>query len=214
MNPAAVIFDMDGLLMDSERVGLHVMHACGLRQRCNIPIEMVQETVGANRQFSSDLYRRHFPSLDTELLFRDFRENMCQLAREGKIPLKKGAKELLVELKRRGVPRAVASSSGLTTIETYLTCAGIRQDFDAVITGNGLPSKPAPDVFLRAAEALLAAPEGCLVREDSINGVKAGRAAGMRVCMVPDLFPFTEELAPYCDHAVPDLAAVIPLLNP
>ena len=77
----------------------------------------------------------------------------------------------------------------------------------------GLPSKPAPDVFLKAAKALNASPESCLVLEDSIHGVQAGRNAGMTVCMVPDMIPFSEALAPYCDFVKPDLAAVIPLLT-
>ena len=75
-------------------------------------------------------------------------------------------------------------------------------------------SKPEPDIFLKAAETLGASPEKCLVLEDSLNGIKAGRAAGMTVVMVPDVFPYTDDLAPYVDHVAPDLAAVIPLLDP
>jgi beta-phosphoglucomutase-like phosphatase (HAD superfamily) len=85
--------------------------------------------------------------------------------------------------------------------------------FDQIVTGSGLPSKPAPDVFLKAAAALNAAPERCLVLEDSIHGVQAGRAAGMTVAMIPDMIPFTEDLKPFCDHVLPDLSAVIPLLQ-
>ncbi len=212
MSFQAVIFDMDGLLMDSERIGLDVMHACGSLQGYDIPTSMVQETVGSNKQSSSDFYHRFFPDLDTDRLFRDFKNAMGDLAKQGKIPLKKGVCELLEEIRGRGIPMAVASSSGKTTIGIYLSGAGIIGYFDALITGSGLPSKPAPDIFLKAAAALGAEPEKCLVLEDSINGIKAGRAAGMTVVMVPDLFPYTEDLAPFVDRAVPDLSAVIPLL--
>ena len=214
MIPAAVIFDMDGLLMDSERIGLTVMRSCAALQDVDLPTDAVQKTVGIHAAAASEFYHQFYPALDTVTLFRDFRQAMHEAARAGRIPLKKGAKELLAALGRRGIPCAVASSSGLETIRTYLIAAGILEAFDALVTASGLPSKPAPDVFLRAADALHAAPEACLVLEDSINGVKAGRAAGMTVCMVPDLFPFTAELAPYCDHVLPDLAAAIPLLGP
>ncbi len=213
MSFQAVIFDMDGLLMDSERVGLEVMPQCGKLQGYDIPEEQVRHTIGSNKQSSSDYYHQFYPELDTERLFQDFKTAMCDLARQGKIPLKKGATELLRALKGRGVPMAVASSSGQSTIAAYLDAAGIIAYFDALITGNGLPSKPAPDVFLKAAEALNALPRRCLVLEDSIHGVQAGRAAGMTVCMVPDMIPFTEELRPFCDHVLPDLSAVIPLLD-
>ncbi|MBR0408594.1 MAG: HAD family phosphatase [Clostridia bacterium] len=211
MSFQAVIFDMDGLLMDSERVGLDVMHECGLLQDYNIPVEMVRETIGSNKQSSSDYYHRFFPDLDTDRLFLDFKDAMCDLAKRGKIPLKKGARELLEEIKRQNIPMAVASSSGQATIGIYLDSVGVIAYFDALITGNGLPSKPAPDIFLKAAAALNAEPEKCMVLEDSINGIKAGRAAGMTVGMVPDVFPYTEDLAPYVDHVLPDLSAAIPL---
>ncbi len=212
MSFQAVIFDMDGLLMDSEFVGLTVMHECGLLQGFDIPVDMVRETIGSNKQSSSDYYHSFFPALDTDRLFLDFKDAMCALAQQGKIPLKKGARELLEAVRGRNIPMAVASSSGQTTIATYLDSVGVIAYFDALITGNGLNSKPAPDIFLKAAAALNAEPEKCLVLEDSINGIKAGRAAGMTVAMIPDVFPYTDDLAPYVDHVLPDLSAVIPLL--
>ena len=210
----AVIFDMDGLLTDSERIALSVIHDAGMQQGFDIPLPLIEKTIGATVSWASDLYHQSFPSLNTEKLFQDFRKIMHQLAQEGKIPLKKGAKELLFALKEKSIPRAVASSSPLPTIELYLAQADILADFQHLQSGGGdIPSKPAPDIFLIAARALGVHPENCLVLEDSINGVKAGRAAGMQVCMVPDLIPFHSELAPYCDYVKDDLAQVIPLLS-
>ena len=213
MSFQAVIFDMDGLLVDSERVGLTVMCECGHLQGYDIPEDMVRETIGSNKQSSSDFYHRFFPELDTERLFSDFKNAMCDLARQGGIPLKPGARELLEAVKKRRIPMAVASSSGIGTIRAYLESADIISFFDQIVTGNGLPSKPAPDVFLTTAKALSEAPERCLVLEDSIHGVQAGRAAGMTVAMIPDMIPYTEDLKPFCDHVLPDLTAVIPLLG-
>ncbi len=213
MSFQAVIFDMDGLLMDSERVGLEVMPQCGLLQGYDIPADMVRETIGSNRQSSSDFYHQFYPALDTDRLFSDFKKAMCDLARRGRIPLKSGARELLAAVRARHIPMAVASSSGESTIRVYLESAGILSYFNEIVTGSGLPSKPAPDVFLKTAEALHAAPEKCLVLEDSIHGVQAGRAAGMTVAMIPDMIPFTADLKPFCDQVLPDLSAVIPLLD-
>lgn len=213
MSFQAVIFDMDGLLMDSERIGLQVMPQCGKNLGYDITVEQVRHTIGANKQSSSDYYHQFFPDLDTDRLFLNFKNAMCGLAKQGRISLKKGALELLQAVKARHIPMAVASSSGLSTIQTYMDSVGIAGYFDLLMTGNGLPSKPAPDIFLKAAEALHAAPENCLVLEDSIHGVQAGRNAGMTVCMVPDMIPFSEELRPYCDYVLPDLSAVIPLLD-
>lgn len=210
----AVIFDMDGLLTDSERVGLTAMQESGRLQGVELPLPLIRQTLGATAAYSCDLYHAHFPTLDTQKLFVDFRQSMHALAEAGKIPLKKGARELLLALRTRGIPCAVASSSPLATVELYLRKAGVLDFFSALVAGEkNLPSKPAPDIFLKAAKLLETVPAACLVLEDSVNGVKAGRAAGMRVGMVPDLIPYTEALAPYCDAVLPDLSAALPLLD-
>lgn len=210
----AVIFDMDGLLTDSEIVGLRVIKDCGKLQGYELDEAVVLQTIGSTNTACIETYRRHYPGMNGERLFADFHRAMLDLAREGGIPLKKGARELLDTLRARGIPTAVASSSAQEVIELYLGKAGVLSCFDALVSGmGGIASKPAPDIFLKAAQALNTPPEECLVLEDSVNGIKAGRAAGMTVCMVPDLFPFTDALAPYCDAVKPDLAAVIPLLD-
>lgn len=210
----AVIFDMDGLLTDSEVVGLGVIRECGRKQGLELDEKVVLQTIGSTSTACMDIYHRYYPELDGERLFDDFKDAMFALARSGGIPLKKGAVELLNALRARRIPTAVASSSTRETIELYLGKCGVLTYFDALVSGGaGIASKPAPDIFLKAARALSTPPGECLALEDSVNGIKAGRAAGMTVCMVPDLFPFTEALAPYCDAVKPDLAAVIPLLD-
>lgn len=210
----AVIFDMDGLLTDSERIGLTALQESGRRQGVELPQALIRQTLGTTSAFSSRLYQTHFPALDTRKLFADFWEIMYALAEEGKIPLKQGARELLRALGARGIPCAVGSSSPRKTVELYLRRAGVLGCFAALVTGDeGMASKPAPDIFLRAAQLLGAAPADCLVLEDSVNGLKAGRAAGMRVGMVPDLIPYSDALAPYCDAVLPDLLAALPLLD-
>lgn len=208
---SAAIFDMDGLLIDSERAGLEGIRACGRMQGLELPPEMILRTIGATSAVGGEIYRQAFPTIDTARLYADFRAYMHGLAERGQLPLKKGARELLAHLRQRGTPCAVASSSPRVTVELYLKSTGIRPFFAALSTGEvGVPSKPAPDIFLRAAQALGVAPAECLVLEDSYNGIRAGRAAGMQVCMVPDLIPYASHMAPYCDAVLPDLTAAIP----
>ncbi|MBQ9264708.1 MAG: HAD family phosphatase [Clostridia bacterium] len=210
----AVIFDMDGLLIDSERIGIDVMHESGKQLGFDVSKEHVRSTLGASYQSSYAFYHRLYPGLDVHAMFVGFSKMMKEKALRGELPLKKGAKELLSYLKAQGIPRAIASSSPLHMVQAYLSQTGVLDDFSAFATGSdNLPSKPNPDIFLQAAQRLNAAPEHCMVLEDSINGVKAGRAAGMTVCMVPDMIPYTDTLAPYCDHVLDDLSQVIPLLQ-
>ena len=211
----AVIFDMDGLLTDSETVGLKEMHACGQKQGYDLPEDIILKTVGSSPVSCSAVYHRYFPALDTQRLFADFRAAMLAAAREGRVPLKSGARELLTYLKAKGIPAAVASSSPMEVIRLYLTKNEVLPYFQALISAAGtqIPSKPAPDIFLEAARQLGAEPKECLVLEDSPNGIRAGRAAGMRVCMVPDLFPYQADFAPFCDEVKQNLAEVIPLIE-
>lgn len=211
----AVIFDMDGLLTDSEAIGVEKMVEAGRRQGYELPEDLIIQTVGGTAVHSEAIYHTVFPCLDAKRLFADFRLLMHEAARNGQIPLKKGARELLALLRAKNIPCAVASSSALETVQLYLTQADVLSFFAHVQSGQGgVPSKPAPDIFLLAAAALHTAPEDCLVLEDSINGVKAGRAAGMQVGMVPDLVPYSEALAPYCDFVAENLLAVLPRVSP
>ena len=210
----AVVFDMDGLLVDSEYEGLFVLQNCARKQNIEMSLDDIKLTLGSTYAFSIDLYGRLYPEMDSVKLFADFKEGMRELAEAGKVPLKKGARELLEYLKAHGIPCAVASSSPKAMVEVYLGKQSVLEYFDAFVTGDlGLPSKPAPDMFLTAAKELKTAPQDCLVLEDSVNGIKAGRNAGMQVGMVPDVLPYKEELKPFCDHVLSDLFAVIPLLE-
>ena len=210
---AALVFDMDGLLMDSEWLGIEAIHACAKAQGQEVPEHVCKMCIGINTRASSALLKDHCPALDTERLFRDFAVYMHNKAAKGEIPVKKGARELMQYLQERNIPAAVASSSRMETIELYLGGVGLTKYFQVLLSASGMPSKPAPDVFLLAAEKLGVRPEECLVLEDSYNGVKAGRAAGMQVCMVPDVLPYVEELSPFVDHVLPDLTKVMELME-
>ena len=202
----AVIFDMDGVLTDSEKLGVSITCETAREMGFEIPESVVLRTLGITWAASEALYEDLYPGLDIQEMFSRIRERLVALGGAGKIPLMKGVNRILDTLDKLGIPRAVASSSGPETIRVYLEGAGIYDRFDRVVSGNECArSKPAPDIFLLAAERLGEKPEHCLVVEDSPSGVRAGRAAGMTVCMVPDLAPCTEELRPYCDLVLPSL---------
>lgn len=209
----AVIFDMDGVLTDSERTCDAPLIAAGRAQGFDFCVDTLAHLKGMTFTAAAPVYEAAFPGIDMLRLAEDFDAAMCALARAGGVPLMKGVREILDALDARGLPRAVASSSRGDVVRTYLEANGILDRFDALVSGELCKrSKPAPDIFLLAAQKLNVCPKDCLVIEDSPNGVRAGRAAGMRVCMVPDQLPYTDALKPYCDDVKKDLTQVISLL--
>lgn len=210
----AVIFDMDGLLTDSESIGLVGMRECGRLQGFEMSDALLLRSMGCTHDRCCAMYREEFPRMDTERLFQDFKIYMHALANEGKIPLMKGALRLLDALDEMSIPYAVGSSSMTDTVQLYLKKTNIYNRFKAIVAGGRVfPSKPAPDIFLEAARLMQIEPAYCLVLEDSASGLQAGRNAGMQVCMVPDMTPYSPELAPYCDWVKKDLDEVIQLVK-
>ena len=205
----AVIFDMDGVLTDSESLGLAVVGRTAREMGADIPPEVIKQTLGITYAASIAMFEGLYPGLDAKALFARAGQTLLAMGRAGKVPLKPGVRTLLDTLDALGIPRAVASSSGENAIRIYLEGAGIYDRLDRIVCGNECArSKPAPDIFLLAARKLGVKPENCLVIEDSPSGLRAGRAAGMTVCMVPDLIPFDESLRPYCDLVLPSLDAL------
>ncbi len=210
----AVIFDMDGVLFDTERLGLTLQtQACceaGYMVTEGLLMKTLGVSMGAGREIMLGALGEDFPydtMIDrwTELMYEDMAANG--------IPQKPGIRELLHVLKAKGIKTAVATSNNRSIVESYMNLAGLHDSFDAVVCGDAIRrSKPAPDIYLTAAELLGVMPGRCMGVEDSPNGVKAVRAAGMACVMVPDLIPFTQELSPYVDHCVSTLTDIIPLL--
>jgi HAD superfamily hydrolase (TIGR01509 family) len=128
---------------------------------------------------------------------------------EAGVALKQGVIELLDLLDELNMPRAIVTSSSHETVKAHLGRTGIVPRFHAVIArGDYARGKPHPDPFLRAAEVLKRPPAGCLVLEDSHNGIRAAHAAGMSAIMVPDLLEATEEMRGLCFAIVETLHEV------
>jgi len=211
---AAVVFDMDGLLFDTERLYERAALAAAAQLDCEMTTEFFRSTVGSpwvvTRMRLLDLYGPAF-AVDRlrEVAMGIFRELI-----EEELALKPGALELLDLLDRAGVRRAIATTSMPATARHHLEFHGLVERFHAVVAqGDYVAAKPAPDPFLKAAERLGVPPALCLALEDSHNGVRSAAAAGMTTIMVPDLLPATDEIARLCAHVVGDLHEVCRLLD-
>ena len=206
----AVIFDMDGVIFDSERLLLESWQVVAARHGFDGIEETLQKCFGVNvtasRRFYFERYGDDFPldvyKAEAAELF------WARCAGTGHPPVKPGARELLAFLRDRNVPLALASSTRSEVVRTELERAGLLDFFRVVIGGDQIPrSKPEPDIFLAAAAALGEAPADCAVIEDSFNGVRAARAAGTRPVMVPDMVPPDGEMAEKAEVILPDLDA-------
>jgi len=183
----AVIFDMDGVLSDTER--LHVQSE--ERQLSRLGIDPGVLAGGAymgvsDREFFTAVFREHGVVADVEAAIAEKWKLMSECP-DDTIAAVPGALALVERLHRRGVPLAVASSSPRPFIERVLRCLDVLDRFSVVMSGDEVArGKPEPDVFLAVARALGMAPVECVVIEDSRNGMIAARRAGMRcVALVP-----------------------------
>ena len=210
-----VLFDMDGLLIDSERIAQRCCIQAGRALGFPIDQTVSRRFLGVTRSGCVQILQDAFPGIDAESLFRHSRE-LVKVQFEKSLTAKPGALALLTYLRDAHVPFALASSSSRERAENCLRLTGLLDFFPESIQVTGekaVHSKPAPDLFLQAAACLNVPCENCLVLEDSVNGVTAGRAAGCMVCMVPDLIPYTAALRTQCDLVARDLEDVLTCLK-
>ena len=209
----AALFDMDGLLLDSERIYAEAVEACAPPLGMTITRQMLLDTIGTNEALTDAIFSRDNPTYDGPALRRALGAWMTEKGYDRVMPAKPYAGEILRHLRDRGLRCALVTSTSRPLAEAHMRAVGLWEYFDAVVTGDlGLPSKPAPDVYLRAASLLGVDISACAVLEDSHNGLRAGRAAGAVTIMVPDLLPCTAEIAPCCDHVAADLRAAEEIL--
>ena len=216
-----IIFDMDGVIFDTEKMYL----------ACRVPaaekfgltgIEKVSyECIGVTEPITERKLRAF---IGDDALYEEFNRETERIFKEiyetDGLALKEGVLELLSYLKRIGAKTALASSTHSSTVKMELRDAGLLEYFDVVIGGEMAgASKPAPDIFLLAAEKLGVAIENgkiadggiaerCCIIEDSFNGVRAAHASGATVIMVPDMLEPTEEILALTDHVFDSLVDV------
>ncbi len=213
--PKAVIFDMDGLLLDSERVALacfeEAAKALGAPWSQELALSLVGRSARDCDRLIAQAFGERFP---LEPLRERFSEIYDGKVAAGDIPLKPWVRELLDWLEAARIPRAVATSTFRKRAEAKLARSHLLQRFDALACGDEiLHGKPAPDIYELAAQRLGVEPRDCLALEDSNVGIRAAVSASMKAIMVPDLLQPEADIRRYGVAVVPSLKEVLVALQ-
>lgn len=183
----AAIFDMDGLMFDTERIWKDSWNAIVPKYGYEPDPTFPKEVCGTSGEHMLNVIRKHFPGIDAEAFRAEVRAAVSAATIDS-VPEKEGLHELVDFFKESGVKIAVASSSQLKKIEHFLRLSGLYEKFDYMISGESVTrGKPEPDIFLMAASNIGVDPKDCYVLEDGMNGLMAGIAAGCATIMVIDL---------------------------
>jgi HAD superfamily hydrolase (TIGR01509 family) len=210
----AVIFDMDGLLFDSESVYRDAMLATAAEMGFELPDHLFRRLVGVPWAGNVTMLVEHYGDGFDHEAFRIEATRKFHVVADAEICLKTGVLEILDHLDAVDLPRAICTSSLHRTVQHHLGQHGLIDRFHGLVAlGDYARGKPAPDPFLAAAQRLDVAPGDCLALEDSHNGVRAAHAAGMMTIMVPDLLDPTEEMQTLCVRIARDLHEVRGLLE-
>ena len=215
MGVKAVIFDMDGLMFDTERVAGEGMSEALRRQGFEANEALLRDLLGINTEDTLRVLSAHTGGwLDAARALADTDAYIEAYIMTRGTPVKPGLAALLDALDAHRLPRAIASSSPMGRILRNVELAGFAGRFDVVISGDDVArGKPEPDIFLAAAKALGVAPEHCMTLEDSPNGIEAAKRAGMMAVMVPDLHAPDERDCAGLFALIPTLFEAISLLD-
>ena len=210
----AVIFDMDGLLIDTEAVYIKAYMAGAAIMGVEMPLSFCHSMIGTPSPECDRMIQEFFGPAFRLDDFNGHVDGHAARLLEAGVPVKPGAVELVAFLGERGLPLAVATSSSRRTTERHLGRAGLLGHFRALATRDDVVrGKPHPDIHLEAARRLGVPPERCLAFEDSNTGLTAAHAADTMAFMVPDIVAPTDEVRAKCLAMLPDLHAALDLLR-
>jgi len=211
--PQAVIFDMDGLMLDSERAITRCLARAATEQGHDIERGYWLRMVGTGDAACRAMLAERIGEAASRSLLDRCHALYDEIVEAG-VPLRPGIRELLDLLVARGIPRAVATSTKRPLALRKLAAADLLRRFDTVCTSSDVEHpKPAPDIYLLAANRLRVEPGQCLVLEDSPTGVRAALAAGMTPIQVPDMLAPDEEVRALGHRIVASLADAQRLLE-
>lgn len=214
----AVIFDMDGLMFETERVAFQMLQTACAKRGLQFTIDMKRQMCGANFKVSAQIFANAFGAIDPtytyNICWSGVRKKMEKMFAEQGVPCKSGLRKLLAFLSASGIKTAVASGSARHVVQKYIEMADLAEYFPVIIGGGDFRQpKPSPEGFLLAANYLsISAPE-CLVLEDSGRGLEAAYRAGMHAIWVPDLDIPQREILEKADAVCETLTDVIPWIK-
>lgn len=192
----AIIFDMDGLMLDTERLAQEAWQQAGRELGYALPDEIYRLAIGRTAQATEEIFRGHF-GIDSpfEAIYERKQHYYHEAIEQGHVVRKAGLLELLNTLDERDFPKAVATSTARPLALQKLRATQLLPHFPHIVCGNEVPNgKPAPDIFLAAASKLAIPPAQCVVLEDSPAGIRAAHSAGMIPILIPDLVDPPEEI--------------------
>lgn len=210
MKYKAVIFDMDGVIFDSERLVLEGWQEIAAKYGIKGIEEVLPRCLGVNAQTTREIFREYYGQ---DFPYDEYKKEASALFHSrygnGKLPLKPGVKELLSYLKENGYLVGLASSTRQAIVEQEIRDAGLMPYFDNLVCGDMLKrSKPEPDIYLKACENLDVEPRMAVAVEDSYNGIRSAKRAGMVPVMVPDMVQPDEEMRSLAHKICKDLFEV------
>lgn len=215
MRIKAIVFDMDGVLFDTERISIGCWKQTGEEMQIENIDLAVYGCIGRNRTdiiaFFKEHYGEDFPV--EEFLTRASLLTNEKIEKEG-LPVMKGAKELLQYLKQHGYLIGLASSTRREKVREHLCSTGLTDYFRVIIGGDMVRhSKPMPDIYQKACSELNVKPEEAVAIEDSPNGIRSAHAAGLYPVMVPDMVAPTPEIEALLWKKCDSLSDVITVLE-
>lgn len=211
MKAKTVIFDMDGVIFDSENLVLDCWEKIGEKYKIPNIRDVFMKCIGTNKVKTKEIVCDYYgPSFDYDKIAKESSLLFHEYVDANGLPVKKGVRELLAYLKDAGFAIGLASSTRLAVVEEELKQAGLYDFFQVIVGGDQLrKSKPSPDIYLMACEKMGVAPGNAYAIEDSHNGIRAAYLAGMMPIMVPDLLEATEEMKEKSIAVLGDLLKVM-----
>ena len=210
-----VIFDMDGLMFDTEAIGFRAYEEVGEEWGLSTSFDFYQTLIGVDKRDTCKKYRQLYgEDMDAELFYRQIGDRIQEIMDREGIPMKPGLLPLLDAIEEANIPKIIASSTGQEGIRSYLKRCGLDDRFKDTISSEQVKSgKPHPDIFLAACRKMGTEPEDALVLEDSPAGICAAHSGNIPVIAIPDLKEIPEEVRELCIMVGETLEDVIPFVN-